>query len=116
MTDFDPTKNRIPFVLLTSEEQAALKAWPHGWKMFDGGSWADIPDPAWCLYMTYRGKPAPVVETYFCNVYNPSCSYGWHDSYDDAVRMADAQHIGIVRIEIVDGKLEDVRVVEGDET
>ncbi len=30
---FDPTTNRIPYGLLTPEEQATLKAWPHGWEI-----------------------------------------------------------------------------------
>ena len=33
-TQFDPTTNRVQFCLLTNEEKAALKAWPHGWQNF----------------------------------------------------------------------------------
>lgn len=115
MTDFDPTTNRTPFGLLTTEERQALQSWPHGWEMFDRGDWMSCSDPLWNQYTVYRGKSGPVVETYFCNVYNPRCCFGFHDSYDDAVRMADTESIGIIRIEIVDEKLKAVRVVKEDE-
>ena len=69
---FDPTTNRIPFGLLTPDEQAALKAWPHGiegstgiptWTELEGGlTWFD------CLI--YRGKPAPKVTSYWFNIYD----------------------------------------------
>lgn len=62
MTDFDPTTNRIPFRLLTTEEQAILKAWPHGWQIFDLDGWLDIPKPLWMPNLIYRGKPAPEVK------------------------------------------------------
>jgi hypothetical protein len=116
MTNFDPTTNRIPFKLLTSEEQEALMAWPHGWEVHDSGWWKDRPHPIWSPNAVYRGKPEPSVETYFCNVYDQRCFFGWHDNYDDAVRLADAKNIGIVCIKMVDGKLKDARVAEGGET
>lgn len=116
MTSFDPTTNRISFGLLTSVEQAALKAWPHGFEFYQPQEWCDCPIPFWSPRAVYRGKPAPSVETYFCNVYDQRCFFGWHDNYDDAVRLADAKNIGIVCIKMVDGKLKDARVAEGDET
>lgn len=66
MTDFDPTTNRIPFGLLTPEEQAVLKAWPHGWQVSGGdGYWVDMHHhPTWAIGLTYRGKPAPVKVAY----------------------------------------------------
>lgn len=117
MTDFDPTTNRTPLVLLTAEERAILKAWPHGWQVFYGDRWLDSPRPEWSMHMMiYCGKPAPAVETYFCNVYDQHCVFGWHDSYENAVRLADTESIGIICVEIVDGKLKAVRLVEEEET
>jgi hypothetical protein len=62
MTNFDPTTNRIPFGLLTSEEQAILKAWPHGFEFYLSGDWCDCPITSWAPRLVYRGKPAPVVK------------------------------------------------------
>lgn len=66
MIDFDPTTNRIPFRLLTTEEQAILKAWPHGWQVSGGdGDWVDMRHhPIWAIYLVYRGKPAPAKVAY----------------------------------------------------
>lgn len=63
MTDF-PTTNRIPFGLLTPEEQAILKEWPHGWQMLDLDGWSDRAHPTWSLHIAYRGKPAPAKVAY----------------------------------------------------
>ncbi len=114
MTDFDPTTNRIPFELLTPEERAILKAWPHGWQMRDlDGNWVDRPDSAWSsLHMVYRGKPESVVKELFGAVYLD----GFGDGYES---LQDVLHtnncIGFICAEIVDGKLKDVRVVEVEE-
>jgi len=115
MNDFDPTTNRIPFGLLTPAEQAALKAWPHGWQAFDADGWSDRLGPAWYLNMAYRGKPAPVVKQRFINVYpnGTGCSYG---SRQEALGAVGSESIGMICVEIVDGKLKDVRVVERVET
>lgn len=64
MTDFDPTTNRIPLGLLTSEEQAALMEWPHGWQMLDHGYWVNRLKPTWLPPNVYRGKPAPAKVAY----------------------------------------------------
>lgn len=70
---FDPTTNRIPFGLLTSEEQATLKAWPHGWEYCNGNpndSWGLVGGkPSWLNGFVYRGKPAPKVTSYWFNIY-----------------------------------------------
>ena len=61
---FNPTENRIPFGLLTKEEQEALKAWPHGWEAYIGPNWDPVLKPSWTHYIAYRGKPAPLVPDY----------------------------------------------------
>jgi hypothetical protein len=68
---FDPTTNRIPYGLLTPEEQATLKAWPHGWEYYSlmNGAWARC-DPRWDEDVVYRGKPAPKVTSYWFNLYD----------------------------------------------
>ncbi len=114
MTNFDPTTNIPPFDLLTPEEKEAFEAWPHGWEVFMR-SFMTTEAGDRLPMIVYRGKPAPSVETYFCDVYDPRCFFGWHDNYDDAVRLAGSKNIGIVSIKIVDGKLKDARVAEGDE-
>lgn len=113
MTNFDPTTNRIPFELLTPEEQAILKAWQHGWQMRDiDGNWVDRPDPAWSLHNIYRGKPAPVVKQLFAAVYLEGFGDGY-ESLQDV--LSTDRRIGFICVDIVDGKLKGVRVVEGDE-
>jgi hypothetical protein len=69
--NFDVTTNRIPFGLLTPEEQATLKAWPHGveYYRFWQDLWADC-DPIWDDNIVYRGKPAPKVTSYWFNIYD----------------------------------------------
>jgi len=70
--NFDPTTNRIPFGLLTPEEQATLKAWPHGFEVCSGStSWmihcSELP--TWWNALVYRGKPAPKVKSYWFFIY-----------------------------------------------
>ena len=61
MTDFDLTTNRVPWGLLTDEEQAALKAWPHGWEFFaTNWEWDTSHRPDWYSDVIYRAKPAPL--------------------------------------------------------
>ena len=109
---FDPTTNRIPFYLLTEDERAALKAWPHGWTYritMDG--WFEIK-PEWMDNTVYRGKPAPVVTSKWFNVYNiwpASRSYPTREKADEA---ADKTRIAVLRTDTCNGvataHLEDV--------
>lgn len=73
MQTFDPTTNRIPFGLLTTEEQRTLQAWPHGWKFFTSSfsepDWTWIEEPSWETRTVYRGRPAPIVHYTYINVY-----------------------------------------------
>jgi hypothetical protein len=72
---FDVTTNRIPYGLLTPEEQGILKAWPHGWEFCsvehpeDGWECTD-GKPSWIGAFAYRGKPAPKVKSYWFNIYD----------------------------------------------
>lgn len=66
---FDPTTNRIPFGLLTPEEQDTLKAWQHGWEFYEGRVWTWIEGPSWQKDAVYRGRLAPIVHHTYINVY-----------------------------------------------
>lgn len=70
--NFDPTTNRIPFGLLTPEEQATLKAWPHKVEYYShkfNKGWVEC-EPVWDMGVVYRGKPAPKVTSYWFNLYD----------------------------------------------
>jgi len=61
MTDL--TKNNTPCGLMDPGNLKAMKAWPHGWVCYHvNGKWIDCPEPSWSKRVTYRAKPAPVVE------------------------------------------------------
>ena len=60
---YDLTTNRIAFGLLPEDVQEAMKAWPHGWEIFNGlRKWEHWPDPLWGSGSTYRAIPAPKVK------------------------------------------------------
>lgn len=76
---FDPTTTRIPFWLLTEDEQTALIHWPHGWEFYDWrknewrdwrkSEWGATEEPSWWpVNSVYRGKPAPKVTSYWFNI------------------------------------------------
>lgn len=108
---FDPTTNRVQWCLLTDEEQAALKAWPHGWKLHNG-FWYSDDNPSWRSRIVYQGKPAPVVTSVWQNIY--VCEVG-HTKYKSR-RVADENapqgRIAVLRRDTVNGvttaHLEDV--------
>ena len=112
---FDPTTNRIPFDLLTEDERAALKAWPHGWEYF--GRWAngwnlcDLPE--WAAVAVYRGKPAPVVTSTWRNLYVKTMSVELRPSRHEADKNAVDGRIAVLRIDTCNGvstaHLEDVK-------
>ena len=55
-----PETNRIPFVLLTDDEKAALKACEHGWEFYNyNGEWSASESPQWFMGTIYRAKPEP---------------------------------------------------------
>jgi hypothetical protein len=59
---YDLTQNRITFGLLPKDVQEAMKAWPHGWEIFNGKIWHSILDSAWYFENTYRAIPTPKVK------------------------------------------------------
>ena len=115
MTNFDPTTNRIPTGLLTLDEKSALMAWPHGWERVKSlpGAFEHCDTPMWYENTVYRGKPAPVVKQLFAAVYPNDVGRGY-ESLQDV--LSTDRRIGFICVDIVDGKLKDARVVEGDET
>ena len=56
-----PETNRIPFGLLTDDENAALRACKHGWEFYNcDGEWRVTDEkPQWFMGTIYRAKPAP---------------------------------------------------------
>lgn len=110
MTDFDPTTNRIPFGLLTPQEQIILKEWPHGFEFYESHEPCDCPMPFWSSRTVYRGKPAPEVAFAYLNIYLD------YRSIDAALHAAADDSVGMVCVEFVDGKPIAARVVKGDET
>ena len=109
---FDPTTNRIPFGLLTEDEQAALKTWPHGWTHHSVGEWFETK-PMWSAGIVYRGNPAPVVTSNWFNVYPDEIVHKAHTTREKADRAADDDaRIAVLRIDTCNGvstaHLEDV--------
>jgi hypothetical protein len=64
MSVFEPTTNRVPWKLLTKEEQKILLAWPHGWQHCWYGRWFDYDYPEYAGMTVVRGKPAPEETTF----------------------------------------------------
>jgi len=102
---FDPTTNRIPFGLLTPEEQEALKAWPHGWEFHKGwvDEWVPAPGPAWAMQAVYRGKPAPVVTSKWFNVYPNGLVPRGHSNRKAADKCHNGDRIAVLRVDTCNG-------------
>lgn len=111
---FDPTTNRIPFGLLTPGEQKTLKAWPHGWEFHLEGSWGYIATkPSWIKHFVYRGKPAPITDTYYVNVYESGDTGSSFSDIEQAVSAAKAgDRVGGIQLKITDGKLVSVSITD----
>jgi len=59
---YDLTALESPFGLLPEDVKEALRAWPHGRKIYHGSHWPDcVDEPAFCKEYTYRARPAPRV-------------------------------------------------------
>jgi hypothetical protein len=105
MTDFDPTTNRIQFVLLTEDEQAALKSWPHGWEYYSRWPrcWDLCISPEWAKEAVYRGLSKPVVTSVWQNLY----ADGSHAVFYPTRKTADARcnpyRIAVLRIDTCNG-------------
>jgi hypothetical protein len=103
MTDkFDPTTNRVPFELLTDEEQEALRGWSYGIEYHKRKQWRETDHPVWHYETVYRGKPAPVVTSKWINVYPDNHSYK-HNSRVAADSNASSQRIAVLRIDTCNG-------------
>jgi hypothetical protein len=97
-----PTTNLIQTDLLTEEQLAELKAWPHGYEYYFGhGDWED-GKPTWFADIVYRGKPAPVVTSVWFNVYRNAVSIP-HISRGEADIYATKSRIDILRIDTSNG-------------
>jgi hypothetical protein len=106
MTEFDPTTNRIPFGLLSEDEQTALKDWPHGWEIWwdgDRDNWGNLTYPNWEESPVYRGKSAPVVIKRFAAIYPRGSTGSWRDTIHDVTKISGANMIGIIQLDITDG-------------
>lgn len=103
----DLTDNKIPFGLLTPEEQEHLQNWPHGveWYLYYG-SWEDNPPPAWIKSITYRTKPAPVTKVNWANDYGDDDFGIWHPSREraDDVTPTGFPRIAVIRREWTEGQ------------
>jgi hypothetical protein len=97
MTNFDPTTNRIPWGLLTPEEQEALLAWPHGLEKRYDTSWGPLMDSYYVDKTVYRGKPAPKKITYYRNVVDENK----YATIEDCKRYAPSFSIGILKVDII---------------
>jgi hypothetical protein len=102
VTDFDPTTNRISFEMLVFEERKALLEWPHGWEFCSPGfdSWKECHDPTWARATVYRGKPAPVVVSWYRNI---EPQHGEFRSRHFADLTASPSRIAVLRIDICNG-------------
>lgn len=77
MTSFDIFTNRVPFGLLSEEEQKALKRWEGGWEYFrSNGTWEILPNPGWYKHYVYRAKPIPIIKPSI-NWDHVSTEYNW---------------------------------------
>jgi len=99
---FDPTTNRIPFDLLTEDEQAALKSWPHGWTYHGMDEWLEI-NPKWAGSVVYRGKPAPVVTSTWRNVYIKTMSVELYPSRHEVDTHVGNGRIAVLRTDTCNG-------------
>jgi hypothetical protein len=100
---FDLTTNRVPFYLLTNAEQQSMKAWPHGWDYSSTSGWIDTPDPAWFQTTVYRGKPAPVVESLWQNLYPDGPHAVLHLTRKIADERCSPHRIAVLRIDTCNG-------------
>jgi hypothetical protein len=110
-TDFDPTTNRIPFGLLSEDEQTALIHWPNGWEAYKGCEWVSIASSNWGESVVYRGKPKPVVTSVWHNIYPKKLwsttdigqGVNYYSSRSDADLRAIPHRIAVLRIDTCNG-------------
>jgi hypothetical protein len=102
-TEFDPTTNRVPWGLLTDEEQEALQSWPHGVLYFCNTTecWHEKYDERLWDDLVYRGKPAPVVTSKWLSVY-PDGLTSLHE-HKPEYYLAGYKPIAVLRIDTCNG-------------
>lgn len=106
MSNFDPTTNRVPFGLLTPEEQKTLKAWPHGWEFhLLGADWSRVEGPSWDNGIVYRGKPAPIVHHAYINVYKSGSTGLPYSNFSQALENGGEGRIATIRVDTVNNKV-----------
>ena len=101
--DFDPTKNRVPFGLMSKEEQESLKAWPHGWESWSAYTGWVKKQEAWNHFGVFCGKPAPVVTSKWFNVYPSGPMPRAYSHRETADSCANDGRIAVLRIDTCNG-------------
>lgn len=104
MSDFDPTTNRIPFGLLSEDEQTTLINWPHEFRVWYEDKWR-LCTPAWETETVYRGSPRGAVVTRWTPFSATGATGLAYDSLDEArcVGEESGRMVGIIRLDITDG-------------
>jgi hypothetical protein len=97
-----PTTNLIQTELLTSERLDALKAWPHGIEGYLGDGVWSASNQIWRPDRVYRGKPAPVVTSWWLNVYGGGVSFRY-ESRSEADFNTLPKRIDVLRIDTCNG-------------
>ena len=102
---FDATTNRIPFGLLTPDEQGLLRAWPYGIEYCSRLDyiWKGC-DPLWDRDVVYRGKPAPKVTSYWFNIHRGNQIGHIWNSQADASYHAPTDGV-VMRMQICNGEV-----------
>ena len=96
-----PTTNLVQTDLLTPEQLAVLKAWPHGHEYYYGGVWTEST-PSLAPHLIYRGKPAPVVTSVWFNRHNDGMS-GPYRTRQWADQCSAYGRIDVIRIDTCNG-------------
>lgn len=105
MSDFDPTKNLIPYVFLNEWERHCIKNWPHGLEFysFRQGKWCSLDKAGWIDEVVYRGKPKPVVVSNWFNVYPRGPIPQAYSTRKRADDIAGKDRIAVMRIDTCNG-------------
>jgi hypothetical protein len=98
-----PTTNQTPFGILNKDQQVTLEMWPYGHEIFTEGAWiTKDASHLWSPDHAYRGKPAPVVTSWWLNVYSGGVSFRY-ESRSEANCYALRNRIDVLRIDTCNG-------------
>jgi hypothetical protein len=108
MMPFSVTKNSKPLGFLSRKEREALYSCKYGWIMLgEDGVWRDQDEEPNKLGCVYRGLEKPV--NVWCNVYQARAQdhiiMRKHGSRESADLDADLSRVGVLRIEVKDGRV-----------